>query len=98
MDYIGSEQKYRVTLRADGFDMDRDDYEIIITSGKKTITLHRPDVLIDDKGNHYIAIDTTGFKRGDVYATVYAYVPDEDFPDGVRTEIAKVKLTTLNKL
>ena len=93
--YFGEELKYRVDIQADGFDMDENDYEIELSCGSKRKTITKSDILRDIDGNHYIAIDTADFKRGDLYATVYAYVPDDDFPDGLRTEMDKKRLTTI---
>ena len=93
--YFGEELKYRIDIQADGFSMDTDDFEIELSCGSKRKTLKNADVLMDLEGNRYITIDTSEFKRGDLYATTYAYVPDSDFPDGKRTEIDKQRLTTI---
>ena len=97
-DYIGEELKYAVRITASGFSMDGDDFEIVVSCGSRKRTYAKEDLLLDLQGNYYLAIDTSEFKKGDLYATVYAYVPDDDFPDGKRTEIYKTKLTTLNGL
>lgn len=93
--YIGEELKYVLTLEAPGFNMNHDEYEIIVSCGKKQIKYTQDDIFMDVEGNHYLVIDTSGFKKGDLYATVYAYVPDTDFPDGKRTEIDRQKLCAL---
>lgn len=94
-DYLGEELKYAVDITATGFSMADDDFDIVITVGNKSETYNKLDLVVDDQGTYYIMIDTTVFKKGDMYATVYAYVPDPDFDDGIRTEIDKVKLTKL---
>lgn len=96
--FIGTELKFQVLIEAGGFSMEDDDYEIVISCGNKSIPLTQDDVRIDDQGNYFIVIDTTEFKKGDVYATTYAHVPDSDFPDGKRTEIDRKKLITLKKI
>lgn len=93
--YIGEELKFLVTMTADGFNMEDDDYEIVISCGNKKKTLYKSDVLVDGDGNHYITINTAEFKKGDLMATVYAYVPDPDFPDGFRTEVDRSRLATI---
>ena len=98
-DYIGSELKYAVDITADGFSMEENDFKIVLQCGKVQIELTRTDILIGEDGTRYIAIDTNLFpKGGALYATTYAYVPDNDFPDGIRTEVDLQKLTILKKL
>ena len=97
--YIGEELKFAVKLTAQGFSMDDNNFEFVLSCGKTEITVPKGDVLRDIQGNYYLAIDTSVFKKpGDLYATAYAYVPDEDFPDGYRTEIDRQKLILLKKL
>ena len=98
-DYIGKELKYAVEITAPGFSIEEDNFKIVLQCGKTQVELTRPDVIISEDGVRYIAIDTTWFpKGGTLYAITYAYVPDNDFPDGFRTEIDLQKLTTLKKL
>lgn len=94
-DYLGEELKFAVNITAQGFSMADDDFDIIVSVGKIKQTYNKLDLVVDDQGNYYLLVDTTAFKKGDMYATIYAYVPDPDFDDGFRTEIDKVKLTTL---
>lgn len=96
--YIGQELKYALTMEAEGFSIDTDNYRIDFVCGKKTVSKNPEDILMDETGQYYVTLNTSGFKPGDLYAIVYAFVPDEDFPDGLRTEIVKTKLTTLKKL
>lgn len=96
--YIGQELKYALTMEAEGFSIDNNDYRIDFVCGKKTISKKPEDIIMDEGGQYYVTIDTTDFKPGDLYAIVYAFVPDKDFPDGFRTEIVKTKLATLRKL
>lgn len=94
-DYIGDDLKYLVVPEAGGFDPQLDDFEIEVISGSKHKTYAKSDLLDDGEGGFYLAIDTTGFKKGDLWAVVKMYVPDDDFPDGNRLEMVKQKLTTL---
>lgn len=97
-DYIGTELKFAVDITADGFSMEDDDYEIVVSSGNRQQVITKGEVLIDEHGQRYISIDTTNFKKGGLYATTYAFIPDDDFPDGKRTEVDVQLLTTLRKL
>lgn len=95
--FIGEELKYAVTIAADGFDMQTDDFEIIVKCKSKKRVYKKSDLLYDEHGTFHIAIDTNFFPAGDLYAITYAYVPDDDFPDGRRTEVDQTWLTTLKK-
>ena len=95
--YIGTELKFAVTIAADGFDMETDDFEIIVKCKSKKVIYKKSDLLYDENGDFHIAIDTTIFPAGDLYAITYAYVPDSDFPDGIRTEVDQTRLITLKK-
>ena len=94
-EYIGSELKYKVVIAAAGFDIDRDDFQIECICGSKKKLYQKKDILLDGQGNYYLAVDTTGFKKGTLYAVTTMYIPDEDFPDGLRTEVDKQKLDDL---
>ena len=93
--FIGEELKYLVQLTASGFSMADDDFKIEVSCGSQKKTYEKSDLIVDGQGKYYLAIDTSDFRKGDLYATVTAYVPDEDFDDGVRTEMFQQKLLTL---
>lgn len=95
--YIGEELKYAVQLTAQGFSMETDDFEIVASVGTRKVTYKKAD-LIRSEGTFYVVIDTSKFRKGDLYLTAYAYVPDADMPDGTRVEIDRQKVTTLKAL
>lgn len=91
---IGTEVKYLMT--ATGFDMNADDFNVCVYCGGVSKTFAKSDLVFDaDAGNWYLCFDTTDFRSGTMVATVTAFVPDTDFPDGVRTEMAKYVLGPL---
>ena len=94
-DYIGTELKYMVAITAPGFDMERDDFTITAKCGNKKAVYKKSDMIIDEDRNYYVLIDTSIFKPGDLYAITEVEVPDSDFEDGKRTEVDRIKLTTL---
>lgn len=96
--FIGTELKFNVNIQSSGFSMLDDDFRIILQCGSKEIVFEKADCIIDEDQNFFIVIDTSLLKRGDVYAITYAYVPDEDCPDGIRTEVDKQLLFTIKKL
>lgn len=96
--YVGTELKYHLEITGTGFSMETDDFEVVLTCGKVSQTLKKSDMIISDEGDFYLPIDTANFpKGGDMEVTVNAFVPDEDFPDGYRTEINKQILFKLYK-
>lgn len=83
----GTEVKYLMT--GSGFDMDLNYFVVSVYCGGITKEFAKPDLTRDtDTGSWYLCFDTTPFRPGLMTATVTAYVPDEDFPDGLRTEKA----------
>jgi len=89
---VGTKLKYALTIRADGFDMDEDDFMVEIKRGANSIVLKKEDIERDSEGQYYVCFDTTELGSGSICAVVTAYVPDADFPDGVRTEVMKINL------
>lgn len=87
----GTELKYQVVIAAEGFSMDNDDWSVTITRGRISQTFDKADC-IHGEGGWYVCFDTAVFGPGDYYATLTAYVPDSDFPDGLRTERKKIYL------
>ena len=93
--YIGEELKYKVVITSQGFSMADDDFSAVAVCGSRKVTYRKQDFLLDQEGNYYLAIDTTQFRKGELCLVTYAYVPDSDFPDGLRTEVDKQRLVTL---
>lgn len=92
--YDGTEVKFLLEILTSGFDMNEDDFEVILTRGNKRMTLGKADLLCDDD-YWYVAFDTGFFGPGTVNCIVKAYVPDDDFDDGLRTEVIKFDLLTI---
>lgn len=90
----GTEVKFKVDLSASGFDMDSCDFFFTIYCGGKTLTVHKRD-LVYDGTDWYLCFDTSGFNSGTMTVTTTAFIPDSDFPDGLRTEIDKQTLGIL---
>lgn len=93
---IGSEYKINVHVEPlDGLHMADYDFEceFYAYSRIKVIRLRKDDMLPVDNDN-YIAIITSEMSktigRGMVKLRFKAYIPDGDFPDGLRTEISEV--------
>ena len=92
--WLGTKLKYLIKITAVGFSMLTDDFNIILTRGSKSVTFEKSD-LVTDGDDYYIIFDTAQFGAGELYYKITAYVPDDDFPDGLRPEVFKKRLTTI---
>lgn len=93
--YVGTELKYKVTITASGFDMDTDDWTVTIARGKVSKTFAKSECIHGEDG-WYVCLDTTELGAGAYHAVVTAYVPDTDFPDGLRTEVKRFELPSVD--
>lgn len=91
--YVGTKLKYKVEITAEGFSMDDDEFEVEVRRGRQSVVIKKQDMLIHDpeEGDveYYIVVDTEALGPGRYEVITRAYVPDDDFEDGVRLEIAK---------
>lgn len=98
--FKGSERKFLLEISAPGFSMHDDNFEVTLKQNT-TIKIFPKSELIEEsytdegleKYRYYLCFDTSIFERGPVTCIVRAYVPDTDFPDGLRTEIDKFDIT-----
>ena len=86
--WVGTDLKFAIEITADGFDMDDDDYSIVLRCGLKTMELTKSDIVEGGNGEHLLLVDTTQFPSGTLRMVVYAKVPDEDYDSNVRREVA----------
>ena len=99
-DYIGSDLKYIVEPTADGFDKDRDDWEVTISRGAIERTFSKSELAmetVDSKHNYYVCFSTEDFGVGQYYITVTTHTPDEDFDDGFREDVQQYPLIKVIK-
>lgn len=102
--YSGTEAKYLIEITADGFSMVDDDFTVEIVRGPNHQFFAKAD-LVDEtyeeedaehntvvKHRYYVCFDTTNLGIGNLFAIVTAFVPDDAFGDGLRTEVIKVEL------
>lgn len=98
--FLGTEKKYLIEVQSSGFDMDRDDFEVIIKRGGNTIRIPKSDLIVEPytvvednvevtKNHYYVCFNTADLGPGVVSMTVTAHVPDTDFPDSIRDEVDK---------
>lgn len=96
--FIGTELKFLVEIEAGGFSMVDDDFTVTIKRGSKQHVFAKADLIRDDEDNFYVCFDSAEFGSGMIQAVVTAYVPDTDFPDGLRTEVYLMDLLTINRV
>lgn len=103
--FLGSEKKERIEIVGEGFSMFDDDFDIILRRGRVEKTFHKSDLIHvetvvagETQHEYYLCYDTSDFGAGELTCIVKAYVPDTDFPDGIRTEIDKFRLTPIESL
>lgn len=87
--FVGTELKFQLDITSDGFSMADDDFKVIISNHTKKVEIKKEDMILDENEHYLFTIDTAFFGSGDYMITTYAYVPDEDFDDGIRTEVQK---------
>lgn len=105
----GTDLKYRVEINCPDFDLSVDELEVFVTSRSNDMPVAHTDSLSDDGLENkaawfadpdacnaiYVCIPTRNLPCAALWLMVKAHVPDPDFPDGERTEIAKLKLCTI---
>lgn len=96
--FVGTELKFKVEIQAAGFSMERDNFTVTIRRRSHELLFKKEDLVTDGEGGYYVCFDTAEFGPGLINAVVTAYVPDSDFPDGLRTEVLSMDLVIVNKL
>ena len=94
--YVGTKLKYALSISSPGFDMAEDDFSVDILGSRTRVHFDKEDLVVDENDQYYVCFDTAELGDGIIDAVITAFVPDEDFDDGVRTE--KVKLTLISAL
>lgn len=98
MIYIGTELKFKVKIAAEGFSMDSDDFKIELVNGSKKLSFDKKDLVHTSDGKWLVCFDSKDLGVGPVWMISYAYIPDSDFWDGLRTEVNKTRLCTIESL
>lgn len=93
--YVGTDLKFLVNVEASGFTFGEDECTIVLRCNGKEVP---GDVVEGEDNQHYLIIDTSQFGSGLLKMIVYADVPDEDFPDGTRREVAALDLCDLKRV
>lgn len=103
----GSDLKYKIEIESESFDTSTDSVTCEISAGDVSFVIPQPNesshgndaaMIYDDEDSKviYVCFNTSRLPLcTPVYLTVKVHIADDDFPDGYRTEISKVKLCTL---
>lgn len=94
--FKGDEIKFAITLEAEGFSMDTDDFDIEVKSGNTSIKGYQgvqkeesSGIVIFKEGDAWYAIaDTAGLATGTMRVIATAHIPDANANDGIRKNIA----------
>ena len=85
----GSTIKAFVAPEAEGFDPERDEWQVDVvfgTTSRLYKTFHKQDMRRGDDGTYIYSIDTNGMS-GVVYGIIRASIPDADCDGGIRKEV-----------
>ena len=88
--HIGTEMKLNISVDPIG-DITMETYDFVVDvfcSPSKVLTISKEDAIKVDANNYILLIDTTALGTGKVKVKLTAIIPDDDFSDGFRTEIA----------
>ena len=98
--YSGSDMKFLVTITAQNFSMDDNDWSITVCIDNKPIkTYDKADCIRDDNAKWYVCISREDIKKYGVLSLVAdAAIPDTDFADSVRHDVDKLKVGTYSKI
>lgn len=84
--FYGSTPKYKLSIDA-GIPMSDFDFEVRLTRADRTLVVKKNDLRVTEEGDYLLCLDTTLLGAGEVKGVVTAYIPDRDFPDGIRKEV-----------
>lgn len=99
-EWQGADLKFLVEITAEGFDITRDDYTIVLKRGAKEVVVDRS-AIVESEGEYFLCLEKETLAElgtGDIYVVTYAEVPDSDFSDSFRTEVDKQLLCTINRV
>mgnify|MGYP006967262175 CR=1 FL=1 len=93
MSALGTEFKINVHVEPiDGMHMSGYDFECeFYCYRNKTIKVSKRDMVMVDEDNYVALVDSAKIGAGKVNLLFTAYIPDDDFSDMLRTEVAYVE-------
>lgn len=91
--FLGTELKLNIHIEPIG-DLTMKDYDFnvdVFCSSRQVVNIKKEEAIYVDDTNYIILIDTNDIGIGNVKCKITAYIPDQDFEDGFRTEICGIK-------
>lgn len=86
----GTDLEFAVTLTAQGFSQQDDEWEVSFVVGSRTAkTIDKSQAILRD-GTWLVTAETAGWPTGRLYMRFKAHVPDNAFANAKRTEIVIV--------
>lgn len=84
----GEEKKVQITITRTGFVMNDDDFKVKLSWGLmgQSMTITKDQMFSNDSDEWFFVFDSSPM-IGPVTAECTYYVPDSDYPDGLRTEV-----------
>ena len=92
MSSIGTELKINIHVEPIG-GLSMDDYDFqadFYVYRNRKVSVRKEEMIRVDENDYIAIVDTERTGMGKIRMRLTAYVPDEDLPDGLRTEIATV--------
>lgn len=90
----GTEVKYNLNIQpVGGASMSTFDFQVIayaLGTAQKSVIPKRDCTKVDNN-NYVVPVDTSPLGLGQLILDVHAYIPDQDFPDNLRTEIIRLE-------
>lgn len=89
---LGTEIKLNIHVEPIG-DVHMEDYDFTVnvyTSPIKSIEVTKGEAIHIDEDNYVVCLDTSKFGAGRLKCKITAQIPDGDFSDSLRTEIAVI--------
>ena len=84
----GEEKKCQITITRTGFVMNDDDFKLKLSWGLmgQSMTITKDQMFSNDRDEWFFVFDSSPM-IGPITAECTYYVPDGDYPDGLRTEV-----------
>lgn len=93
--YIGTDLKFQITLEAEGFNQDEDEYYIDFYCGSDVKHYDQTKIQTGGDGKHYLLVPTSGMEPGIIRMVITVCIPDRDVVGGIRKEVESIKLGVL---
>ncbi len=87
--YVGTRLKLAVVITCEGFSMDDDEWEVMVTRDTKSVVITKEEAFLGNDGRWYVLVDTDALGVGMAWITSTAYVPDDDMEGGVRVAVLR---------